>query len=82
MGVCRAKSKKEKAGAEREAPMFDCLRAIESRSREGGSARASRGGKAVAGVGRERERERAEVWVTNWKMVYGKKFRKPFSVFY
>jgi hypothetical protein len=34
VGVCRAKSKKERAGAEREHLMFDCLRAIESRSRE------------------------------------------------
>ncbi len=73
MGVCRAKSK-ERAGAEREVPMFDCLCAIESRSREGGSARAGTGRESSSrGWARERAKRSGEAWVTNWKMVYGKK---------
>jgi hypothetical protein len=64
VGVCRAKSKKERAEAEREVPMFDCLRAIESRSREGGSARAGTG-RESSSRGWARERERVEAWVTN-----------------
>jgi hypothetical protein len=52
------KSKKERAGAEREVPMFDCLRAIESRSKEGGSARAGTGRESSSrSWARERERE-------------------------
>jgi hypothetical protein len=63
------KSKKERAGAEREVLLEKAGTGRESSSR---------------GWARERERAKGsgEAWVTNWKMVYGKKIRKPFSVFY